>query len=159
MLLNCPEYKKNMEKCSQCNRHASLPFYVMLGRQAHRALFRLCMQQCQARNAKTNAAVRLPSPFNSPAAHADFLNQIALWHGHCHRILKDCGIPVDAGPGLTMTVLPCARFPGLMDVPADHRHELRRHMCDRRAPHMDAAGNLVLVAFGRRVRDKHRRAL
>jgi hypothetical protein len=30
MLLNRPEYKKNMEKCSNCNRHASLPFYVML---------------------------------------------------------------------------------------------------------------------------------
>ena len=30
MLLNRPEYKKNMEKCSNCDRHASLPFYVML---------------------------------------------------------------------------------------------------------------------------------
>ncbi len=56
MLLNCPEYKKNMEKCSQCNRHASLPFYVMLEGKLIVLCFACACNSAGLATPKTNAS-------------------------------------------------------------------------------------------------------
>jgi formylmethanofuran dehydrogenase subunit E len=56
MLLNRPEFKKNMEKCSQCNRHASLPFYVMLNGKLIVLCFACACNSAGLATIKTNAS-------------------------------------------------------------------------------------------------------
>ena len=55
MLLNRPEFRKNMEKCSQCARHASLPFYVMLDGKLIVLCFACACHSAGLATQKTNA--------------------------------------------------------------------------------------------------------